>query len=90
MARRRTTELVDDPTVAEVRRWRARMVKDAGGTLEGLVAMLRGRSASRAASGNGKVSAKPAGKTTSKGRSSARKRRAATSKQPSRPQKRRS
>jgi hypothetical protein len=33
----------DDPGVAEVRRWRAKMLKENGGTLRGLSAALRER-----------------------------------------------
>jgi hypothetical protein len=36
----------DDPVVAEVRRWRALMMKKAGGTVEGLMSYLDERAAS--------------------------------------------
>ena len=40
MNRRRIKNPYENPGVADVRRWRAEMVKDAGGTLEGLIRLL--------------------------------------------------
>jgi hypothetical protein len=41
----------DDPGVAEVRRWRAKLLKQGGGTLKGVVALLRERQDSLEAAG---------------------------------------
>jgi hypothetical protein len=38
---KRIPRFPDDPGIAEVRRWRDRVVKDAGGTLKGLMKLLR-------------------------------------------------
>jgi len=79
MTRNRMNE--DDPVVADVRRWRAKLQKEAGGTLEGLMRLIREREAEakRAAGQNGRPS-KKAGASTSRrasrrspSRSSARK-----------------
>jgi hypothetical protein len=47
---KRTRTPADDPVVAEVRRIRARMLKKAGGTLEGLQRYVAAQSAKRAES----------------------------------------
>lgn len=48
---RPTPRIPDDPTVAEVRRWRARLTKEAGGTLKGLMDLVNARAAERRRSG---------------------------------------
>lgn len=53
----------DDPGVAEVRRWRAKMLKQAGGTLKGVVAMLRERQDELAAAGKAVVRRRPEDRT---------------------------
>jgi hypothetical protein len=47
---KRIPKFPDDPGIAEVRRWRAQIVKEAGGTLRGLMKFLRESEANRAAS----------------------------------------
>jgi hypothetical protein len=44
---RRIRKFADDPGIAEVRRWRASLVKDAGGTLKGFLQFLRDSEARR-------------------------------------------
>ncbi len=58
MSGRRTTRpraetAADNAGIRDVRRWRAALVNEGGGTLEGLWELLKGGEASRAASRNG-------------------------------------
>lgn len=46
MARKRRSKPADDPVVSEVRRIRARIWRDAGGTPEGLIKLLDERQSS--------------------------------------------
>lgn len=45
----RTRKTTDDPGVAEVRRWRAKLWRQGGGTLRGVMELLRAQRAGRAA-----------------------------------------
>lgn len=47
--RQQTDPFRDDPTVAEVRRWRTRLEKSSGGTVKGLMHLLDSRAATRPA-----------------------------------------
>jgi hypothetical protein len=44
----RKPTIPDDPVVAEVRRWRAQMEKEGGGTVEGVLRLVARRAAERA------------------------------------------
>lgn len=41
--RRRPSKLEEDPVVADVRRWRAELMDEAGGTLKGLLDLVYGK-----------------------------------------------
>jgi hypothetical protein len=49
--RRKSAEWPDDPVVEEVRRWRAKLVGKAGGTVAGMMRYLDERAALRTAEG---------------------------------------
>jgi hypothetical protein len=44
---KRNPKPTDEPGVAEVRRWRAKLWKQGGGTLRGVMALLRDQRAAR-------------------------------------------
>lgn len=60
MKRKRSTPMKDDPGVAEVRRWRAKLWKQGGGTLKGVMDMLRASQDAREAAGDALVLRKKA------------------------------
>lgn len=60
MSRRR--DILDDPVVAEVRRWRAQLQEEAGGTLEGLMRLIHDRQVEHEAAG-GRADSSGKGKT---------------------------
>lgn len=51
--RRTSNHEREDPVVAQVRRWRAELNRDAGGTVGGMMALLRSASSSRKRSKKG-------------------------------------
>jgi hypothetical protein len=53
--RKRSIPIKDDPVVAEVRRWRAKLWKQGGGTLKGVMEMLRASQDAREAAGDAVV-----------------------------------
>ncbi len=44
---KRTRRTIDEPGVAEVRRWRAKLWKQGGGTIRGVMDLLRENAAGR-------------------------------------------